>query len=109
MTSRRKFVRDSGIVLGTSMIPGVLHARPATVAPSDQVRVGVIGCNGMGFQNLLSALKIPEVECGALCDVDASVLNRRANEVEQRTGTRPTLYSDFREVLDDDDIDAVII
>ncbi len=109
MTSRRKFVRNSSIVLGTTMIPGVLRARAGTVAPSDQVRVGVIGCNGMGFQNLLSALKIPEVECGALCDVDASVLNRRANEVEQRTGTRPNLYPDFRELLDDDGIDAVII
>jgi predicted dehydrogenase len=109
MTSRRKFVRDSGIVFGASMLPGVLRARPGRVAPSDQVRVGVIGVNGMGFENLRSALKIPEVECGALCDVDASVLNRRVSQVEQQTGIKPKPYSDFRELLDDPDIDAVII
>ena len=60
MTSRRCFVRDSGIVFGAMMVPGVLKARPGGVAPSDLVRVGVIGCNGMGFSNLRSILKIPE-------------------------------------------------
>ncbi len=109
MTSRRRFVRDSGTVLGAMMVPRVLRARAERVAPSDQVRVGVIGCNGMGFQNLRSILKIPEVECGALCDVDASVLNRRAARVQQDTGVKPALYADFRRLLDDPDIDAVII
>ena len=41
--------------------------------------------------------------------MDASVLNERADEVEEETGVRPTLYSDFRRLLDDSDIDAVII
>ena len=91
------------------MIPGVLRARPGRVPPSDQVRVGVIGVNGMGFSDLGSILKIPEVECGALCDVDDSVLNRRAAEVERNTGVKPSLYSDFRALLEDPDIDAVII
>ncbi len=109
MTSRRHFVRDSGIVFGAMMLPGVLRARVGRVAPSDQVRVGVIGCNGMGFQDLRSILKIPEVECGALCDVDASVLNRRADQVEHDTGVRPPLYSDFRGLLEDPNVDAVII
>jgi predicted dehydrogenase len=109
MTSRRRFVRDSGIVVGAMMVPGAVGARVRQVAPSDQVRVGVIGCNGMGFSNLRSILKIPEVTCGALCDVDASVLERRATEVEDGTGVRPTRYADFRHLLDDQDIDAVII
>ena len=109
MTSRRRFVRDSSTVFGAMMIPGVLRARPGRVPPSDQVRVGVIGVNGMGFSDLGSILKIPEVECGALCDVDDSVLNRRAAEVERNTGVKPSLYSDFRALLEDPDIDAVII
>lgn len=109
MTSRRHFVRDSSIAFGAMMLPGVLQARAGGIPPSDQIRVGVIGVNGMGFHNLGSILKIPEVECGALCDVDASVLNRRAGEVERNTGVKPTLYSDFRGMLDDPDIDAVII
>ncbi len=109
MTSRRNFVRDSGIVFGAMMFPDVLRAQAGRVAPSDQVRVGLIGCNGMGFHNLGSILKIPDVKCAALCDVDASVLNRRADDVEKETGVRPPLYSDFRRLLEDPEVDAVII
>ena len=109
MPSRRQFVRDSGLVVGAVMVPSILRARVPRVAASDRVRVGVIGCNGMGFSNLRSILKIPEVECGALCDVDASVLNLRAGEVESATGVRPARYADFRRLLEDPNIDAVII
>jgi len=109
MTSRRQFVRDSGMVLGAMMLPNARRSRGRRVPPSDQVRVGVIGCNGMGFHDLGSILKIREVTCGALCDVDGSVLHGRAAEVEAETGVRPALYSDFRRLLDDPDIDAVII
>jgi predicted dehydrogenase len=79
------------------------------VAPSDQIRVGAIGINGMGYTDLLAILEVPEVECAALCDVDASVLEERAGEVEEETGTRPAVYADFRRLLEDPDIDAVII
>jgi predicted dehydrogenase len=109
MTSRRHFVRDSSIVIGAMMVPRILRGRAARVPPSDQVLVGVIGVNGMGFNDLGSILKIPEVECGALCDVDASVLHRRAGQLEKQIGVRPTLYGDFRRLLEDPDIDAVII
>jgi len=109
MTSRRRFVRTTGFAVGAMMMPNVLRAHRGRVAPSDQVRVGVIGINGMGYANLLSILKIPEVRCAALCDVDASVLNAKADDVARRTGTRPTLYADFRRLLENPDIDAVII
>ncbi|UCG89179.1 MAG: Gfo/Idh/MocA family oxidoreductase [Gemmatimonadota bacterium] len=110
MKTRRRFLRDSSIVVGGALaFPNVLGAQVSRLAPSDQVRIGVIGVNGMGFHNLSAILGVPGVECAALCDVDASVLNRRAGEVEQRTGSRPTLYGDFRRLLEDSDVDAVII
>jgi predicted dehydrogenase len=110
MKTRRHFLRDSSIVAGGALVfPNVGRAQVSRVPPSDQIRVGVIGCNGMGYSNLRSILKVPEVECGALCDVDASVLHKRATEVEEQTGLRPTLYSDFRALLEDPDINAVII
>lgn len=110
MKTRRHFLRDSSIVAGGALIlPSALRAQVARVAASDQVRIGVIGCNGMGFSDLRSILKVPGVECGALCDIDTSVLNRSAAQVEEQTEIRPTLYSDFRRLLEDPEIDAVII
>jgi predicted dehydrogenase len=108
--SRRRFLRESGIAAtGALVFPHILRAGPPGIAPSDQIRVGVIGCNGMGNADLQSMLKVPEVVCGALCDVDESVLNTRADEIEEETESRPTLYSDFRRLLEDPDIDSVII
>jgi predicted dehydrogenase len=110
MRSRRQFLRDSTIAAaGAAAIPKVLDAQARQVAPSDRIRVGVIGCNGMGNADLQSMLKVQGVECAALCDVDQEVLDRRVGEVEEATGTRPALYTDFRRMLDDPDIDAVII
>jgi predicted dehydrogenase len=110
MATRRRFLRDSTLaVAGAASLPGALEARQAAVAPSDRIRVGVIGCNGMGFADLSSIMKVPDVECAALCDVDDEVLHRRAGEAEERWGSAPALHKDFRRVLDDPDIDAVII
>ena len=85
MATRRRFLRDSTLALaGAASLPKALKAQESRVAPSDQVRVGVIGCNGMGFSDLNSIMKVPEVECVALCDIDDEVLSRRAGQVTER-------------------------
>src|SRR6185312_5768376 len=53
--------------------------------------------------------QFPEVECVALCDVDENVLNKRATEVEKMKGKKPKLYKDYRQVLEDKNVNAVII
>ncbi len=103
--SRRRFLRHSAMA-----VAGVGAARLGRAAqPSDKINIGVIGCKGMGFADLSSLLKINEVDCRALCDVDANVLRERAAEVETSTSIRPKLYGDYRQLLEDRDIDAVVI
>ena len=41
----------------------------------------------------------------ALCDVD----NKRMDDAASRVGGKPRLYKDFRRLLDDKDVDAVVI
>jgi len=76
---------------------------------SERIRVALIGCNGMGFYNLQDHLKVPGVECAALCDVDEAVLHRRAADLAKITGKTPKLVKDFRQVIDDRSIDVVIV
>ena len=103
--TRRTFLKNSGVLaLGLSFAPLGLKA-----APSDTINIGVIGCNGMGFSDLRSMLKVDGTRCVALCDVDSNVLSRRAANVADATGTTPRLYADYRAMLDDKDVDAVII
>ena len=111
--SRRQFLKESSVAFaGAGLLPfsapGVWRGAQG-VSPNDRIRVGVIGCNGMGLSDLRSLLKLPEVECAALCDVDSSVLHRRAADLEQLTGRTAALHEDFRRVLDDREIDAVVI
>jgi predicted dehydrogenase len=111
--NRRFFLRNAGITaLGTGIIAAVpmevLAALRKKVSPSAIIRVGLIGCRGMGWANLTSMLKISEVTCGALCDIDDEVLAQRKTELE-KINIKPLLYKDHRKLLDNKEIDVVII
>jgi len=79
------------------------------VSPNDKFTIALIGCRGMGMYDLKDHLKFPEIECGGLCDVDEKVLNERASEIGKLTGKTPKLFKDYRKVLEDKSIDAVIV
>ena len=110
--SRRKFIRQSAAVAAGSALltalPGSLRAG-AGFAPSDQLNIGLIGCRNRGFDVLREHLAAGGVNCVALCDVDENVLNQRSAELQEKHGQKPTLYKDFRKLLDDKQVDAVII
>lgn len=104
---RRSFLKQSAVVTaGIAAIPTIMNAG---CSPNEKVHVGLIGCRGMGFNDLKSFLKNDDVECIALCDVDKRVLELRAGEVEKLTGKKPLMYGDFRQLIGNKDIDTVII
>jgi predicted dehydrogenase len=110
MTNRRSFIKTSSSLLaGTLLTPMLYDKLHAGVSQNDKIQVALIGCRGMGFYNLEDHLKISEVECVALCDVDENILNERAKKVTEITGKTPKLYKDYRKVLEDKDIDVVIV
>ncbi|ESQ88247.1 oxidoreductase [Asticcacaulis sp. AC460] len=95
-----------GGALASSAALGVASVK---AAPSDTVRVGVIGVKGMGWANMKAHLEVPGVEVVTLCDIDDNVLGPRANEFKTMTGKAPRIERDYRRLLDDKDIDSVII
>ena len=76
-------------------------------APSDTVRVAVIGAGGRGHSHLDGFPKLPNVEVVAVCDIDESRVNKGADGVEKATKKRPKTYSDMRKLFEDKTIDAV--
>lgn len=115
-TSRRRFLRQSTqIAAAGALLPTGLAAAaplPSAAAAADTISVALIGGNSMGWADLTSMLKNPGVRCVALCDVDQNVLNKRAAELANRpdaAGSKPTLYNDFRKLLENKNIDAVVI
>lgn len=108
MNNRREFIRNATFATaGITAFPTILNA--GQVAASDKITVGLIGCKGQGWANLRAFLGQPEVVCAGLCDVDRNVLEQRAADVEKLAGYRPKLYGDFRKMLEQKDIDAIIV
>ncbi len=109
-TSRRNFIRTASLLAaGSTVTLGAMGRTGISVAPSDRIRVGLIGGNSMGFNDLSSFVSNPDVECIALCDVDRNVLNRRTDDLVKLGHPRPKLYQDYRNMLENKDLDAVII
>ena len=112
--NRRKFIKKSSLLaMGTGaafLFPMELLASiRRNISPNDKIGVGLIGCNGMGFSDLTSMLKMSEIEVVALCDVDDSVLKKRTADLEKAGIKKPKLYKDYRKLLEDKDVDVVII
>lgn len=109
-SSRRNFIKTSTVLAAGSVLSiEALSKACAPVSASDKVRVGLVGGNSMGWSDLESFLKNPDVECVAICDVDRDVLNRRAEDVVKLGRPLPKLYVNYKKMLENKDIDAVII
>ena len=109
--NRRNFVKKTSVLsagIGSvTILPSSVWS--AVVAPSDKVNVGIIGCRKQGFGILRHHLGYDDTSCVAMCDVDQNILEKSANEIKNTYGDSPKLYGDFRKMLEQDDIDAVII
>lgn len=109
---RRNFTKNTAAALSGSMLlgPSILQASKAKkISPNDKLNVGVIGCNGMGWSNTNSILKMQDVDLTAICDVDGNVVDRRLADYSAMRTNKPKTYADYRELLNNPDIDAVII
>ncbi len=84
----------------------------AVAAPAGKPRrVGLIGAGWYGRSDLFRLIQVAPVEVVSLCDVDKHMLEETAALVSQRqkSGKKPALYSDYREMLKPKDLDIVLI
>ena len=117
---RRQFLRDSsrivaaaaGWTAANAAIRGLPAASPATTSASEKVVLGMIGVGGRGGGLMSWALDHPRAVVGSVCDVSEERLAGAAKAVLERSVSResraPARERDFRRVLDDTSIDAVI-
>ncbi len=85
-------------------------ALAAQGAPSDSIVLGVIGCGGRGTSVMSVFRKQPGVRVGALCDVYEPHLQKALAEASQPAGSpAPKIYRDYRRLLEDKEVQAVLI
>jgi predicted dehydrogenase len=78
-------------------------------APSDTVRLGVIGSGSRGTYVMGVFQKNSGVDVAAICDVYEPNLERALSAVAKSSGHAPKAYRNYRELLADKDVDAVLI
>src|SRR5262252_3470576 len=81
----------------------------ASGAPSDQVGLGVIGSGGRGTFVMGVFQKDPSVRVRAICDVYEPNLENALSAASKVQGAAPKAYRNYKELLADKSIDAVLI
>jgi predicted dehydrogenase len=112
--TRREFLKRSAATATALSMPWLIPSRAlgrdGAVAPSEKITLGVIGIGPRCTYDLRSMLGLPDVQCVAIADVQASRREAGKTLVDQHYGNRDCrLFRDFRELLARKDIDAVII
>jgi predicted dehydrogenase len=98
MESRRNFISKVATGLAGSL------AASSALGANDRLRIGIIGPGDRGKEILRQALALENVECIGAADV----YTRRLDEAKAIAPNART-YSDYRKMLEDKDIDAVLI
>ncbi len=111
---RRDFLRNTltgaAVIGATNFFPGGVSSVFGQDAPSNRIRIGLIGCRNQGWSNLQAFLQHPGTECVSICDIDDEWLGKRSAELEKKTGKKPAqMVKDWRKVIDNKDVDMVII
>ncbi len=100
--NRRDFVKLSAAAGLSAAVP-FSRARGA----NDVVRVAVVGIRTQGSNHIKWFSKIPGVRVVAICDADRAFLDREERKFAERNEKVDT-YVDYRKLLEDKNIDAVI-
>jgi len=134
-SSRRKFLQLTAAAAAFAVVPRRVLGGAGQVAPSEKVTLAGIGLGGQGLQNMVAFQALPEVQVVAVCDVNregggyiswnwsqgtegkkcgrepARRLMEETYAKQQRSGQYRgcKAYSDYRELLDKEDVDAVMI
>jgi len=106
--NRRDVLKTGVAGLATSIV-GNYHF--AHAAESKAHRVGLIGCGWYGKSDLFRLLQVAPVEVVALCDPDSHMLEGAAKMVADRQKSKkaPRTHNDYREMLNEKDMDIVLI
>jgi predicted dehydrogenase len=108
--TRRAFIAKAATVTAIGFAAPQLasaasRAPRSRPGPNSRIHLGIIGCGGMGRANLGACANQPDVVVTAACDVSES----RRNAVVQQFKDTCKGYNDYREMLAQPDLDAVII
>ena len=100
--NRRTFVKKSSIAFSAlPLLPALARAENYTLA--------LIGCGWWGMNILREAIAYRNCKVVGLCDVYQSALSSSETEVKSLCGDRPKKYTDYRELIQKEKPQIIIV
>jgi len=113
--SRRGFLKKTATAAaGTVFFPYIIKSsalgQNGSVSANNCITMGCIGVGPQGSYDMSNFLAQDDVRVVAVCDVKKNVLEEAASQVNNHYGNKDCKsYSDFRELLARNDVDALLI
>ena len=115
LTRRNALKAGASAAIASVVGRAALAASPAS-APSNRVRLGVMGVShnavfgeGRGTHLAKTLVTLPGVVVEYVCDVDGTFVGRAVEDLSKKQARAPQGVKDFRRILDDKSIDAIVI
>src|SRR6202161_140627 len=110
MITRREFLDSLAVGAATVAVNGTAKSYRQILGSNDRLNFAVIGLNGRAYAHL-SSLKANRsaARVSHVCDVDANILRKFADKVQQEMDETAAAEKDFRRILEQKDVDAITI
>src|SRR5712692_942748 len=103
--SRRSFIETSALGATGLMLASGGRSFGGILGANERVSVGVIGPGGQGSTLIRNFVSVPNARIVAMCDIFEPNLKKGV----ELAGTQPKTFVDYRKVLENKDVDAVLI
>ena len=104
--SRRRFLGQGALAISSLSLPMIVTKN--VFGACDKIHMGQIGLGVRGSRTHVPTFgEQKDVEILAICDPDQLRLSACGNQVEQRFGNKPIMYTDLRNLLDNKNIDVI--
>jgi predicted dehydrogenase len=106
---RRHFIKQSTAVGAGLATAAHFNILSGAVSPGEKVVLGVMGTNGRGSDLIDGFSRLAGVEIAYVCDVDERAIAKGFKTLGNRQEKPPQSVKDFRRILDDRLVDALVI
>ncbi|WP_298533530.1 Gfo/Idh/MocA family oxidoreductase [uncultured Algibacter sp.] len=108
MSTRRTFLKNSALgVAGITLSSAVSYA--SIIEANDKVNFAILGCGGRAHGLAKAIAESKQGKVAAICDVDATRLIGFKQFCEKEIRQSPVIENDFRKLLEDRTIDAIVV